>query len=144
MPNSMVVKDNGEDQYPVGTPSTAKQWTEVFGGDGGDTVVDYTNNAVVYEEYVHLAISKSTDGGATWFPATTGINPADPSNFIAPYIMSPSNHNELFAGTDHSISLLMVPLLGQPQVLRQAPGVPLNVIAVAQVTTAMCMLEIIV
>lgn len=124
-------QDNGEDQYPVGTPTTAKQWTEVFGGDGGDTAVDYTNNAVVYEEYVHLAISKSTDGGATWSLATAGINPADPSNFIAPFIMSPSNHNELFAGTDH----LYITTNGATSWTAPGPapdpGVPLNVIAVA-------------
>lgn len=93
-------QDNGEDQYPVGAISGAKKWTEVFGGDGGDTVVDYTNNATVYEEYVYLSMNKSTDGGNTWNPSTSGINSSDPVNFIAPFIMSPNNHNELFAGTD--------------------------------------------
>lgn len=124
-------QDNGEDQYPVGTPTTAKPWNEVFGGDGGDTAVDYTNNAVVYEEYIHLAINKSIDGGTTWNPATIGINPADPSNFIAPFIMSPSNHNELFAGTDH----LYITTNGATTWIAPGPapdpGVPLNVIAVA-------------
>lgn len=93
-------QDNGEDQYPGGSPSGPVQWNESFGGDGGYTVVDYTNNAIVYEEYVHGAISKSNDGGNTWSAATTGINAGDPVNFIMPFIMSPNNNNELLAGTD--------------------------------------------
>lgn len=93
-------QDNGEDQYPVGAISGTKQWTESYGGDGGDTVVDYTNNATVYEEYVNLTINKSTNGGNSWNQATNGINTNDPANFISPFILSPSNHNELFAGTD--------------------------------------------
>ena len=50
----------------------------------------------MYEEYVYLKISKSTDGGATW----TGIftSNADSSNFIAPFVVSPSNGNILYAG----------------------------------------------
>ena len=92
-------QDNGEDQYP-GTPSRVAQWKEVLVGDGGYTAVDYTNNAIVYQDRINLNINKSTDGGATWSIATTGINPADPVNFIAPLVISPSNHNELFAGTN--------------------------------------------
>ncbi|HLW03664.1 MAG TPA: hypothetical protein VKT82_33770 [Ktedonobacterales bacterium] len=92
-------QDNGENQFPLSSalngPAT---WTESFGGDGGDTVVDYTDNSVVYEEYVFGAISKSTDGGATWNPATTGL--AGSANFIMPFIMSPNNHLELLAGTN--------------------------------------------
>lgn len=93
-------QDNGEDQYPVGSPSSPAQWNERFGGDGGYTVVDYTNNAIVYEEYVRGAISKSSDGANTWSAATSGINSGDPVNFIMPFIMSPNNNNELLAGTD--------------------------------------------
>lgn len=95
------LQDNGEAQYP-GDPNSrlTVPWKEVFTGDGGFTAVDYTNNANVYEEYVHLAIHKSTDGGSTWSTATSGINPSDPTNFIAPFVISPNNASELFAGTD--------------------------------------------
>ena len=133
-------QDNGEDQYPVGAPIIPnvipQQWTEVFGGDGGDTAVDYTNNAVVYEEFVGSGgiggqITKSTDGGATWVLATTGINPADPRNFIAPFIISPSNHNELFAGTDHLYITTNGAATWTAPGPAPDPGVPLNAIAVA-------------
>jgi outer membrane protein assembly factor BamB len=90
---------NGADQYPAGANGIA-QWNQVYGGDGGDIVVDYTNNAIVYEEAAYGAINKSTDGGQTWAPAANGIDPSDPVNFVMPLIMSPGNNNELFAGTD--------------------------------------------
>ena len=93
-------QDNGEDQYPGASLSGPTQWNQRFPGDGGYTVVDYTNNAIVYEEYIHGAIHKSSDGGNSWFSATTGINSSDPVNFIMPFIMSSSNNNELLAGTD--------------------------------------------
>jgi photosystem II stability/assembly factor-like uncharacterized protein len=128
-------QDNGENQYPVGTPSTATRWKEVFGGDGGDTVVDYTNNAVVYEEYVFLAIYKSTNGGKNWTPATKGIKLGKPrrpkANFIAPFIISPSNHKELFAGTDRLYITTNGAKKWKPLGSAPDPGVPINAIAVA-------------
>lgn len=94
-------QDNGEDQYPTGATGQAT-WNEVYGGDGGDTAVDYTNNAVVYEETYNgvaiRAINRSTNGGNTWSPA--GFNSGDPSNFVMPFVMSPNNNNELLAGTN--------------------------------------------
>ena len=77
-----------------------RTWNEADGGDGGYTAVDYTNNAIVYEEYVFGQINKSTNGGSTWTSATSGISTNDAVNFIMPFIMSPNNHNTLFAGTD--------------------------------------------
>ncbi len=96
-------QDNGEDQYPgaVNNTSTVAQWNEVFGGDGFFTAVDYTNNANVYEEYAYGNINKSTDGGATWNPAGTGITLNEPTNFSAPLVMSQSNPNLLLTGSDH-------------------------------------------
>ncbi len=99
-------QDNGVDQYPPGSTG-AVQWNEAHGGDGGSIAVDYTNNAVVYAE-VHVergnarspGIYQSTDGGATWNPANTGINRRDPTSFLVPLVMSPNNNMELFTGTD--------------------------------------------
>jgi hypothetical protein len=103
-------QDNGEDQYPAGAISGAQQWNEVFGGDGGNTVVDDANNATVYEESVYGDVSKSTDGGQTWHETLSGLGTcsvsatscaSEPVNFIMPLVESPvSGHNGwLFAGT---------------------------------------------
>ncbi len=94
-------QDNGELRYQgsnaLSGPAT---WNEADGGDGGYTAVDYTNNAIVYEEYVFGQINKSTNGGSTWTSARSGISTNDAVNFIMPFIMSPNNHNTLFAGTN--------------------------------------------
>lgn len=51
----------------------------------------------MHEEYVYLTIAKTTNGGLTW----QGIFSSGPdsSNFIAPFVISPSNPNILYAGT---------------------------------------------
>jgi hypothetical protein len=68
---------------------------QVFGGDGGYTLVDPTDSQNVITEYVALTMLKSTDGGANW----TFINPADPHpRFIAPIAMDRTNANHLVAG----------------------------------------------
>jgi photosystem II stability/assembly factor-like uncharacterized protein len=94
-------QDNGTNRYPGSVSGTA-QWTEVLGGDGGETVVDYTDNAVVYAEilFPNIILAKSVDGGANWSRAMNGFNPNEPHNFVVPLIMSPNNNQELFAATD--------------------------------------------
>jgi hypothetical protein len=68
---------------------------QVFGGDGGYTLVDPTDSQKVITEYVALTMLKSIDGGANWI----FINPADPHpRFIAPIAMDRTNANHLVAG----------------------------------------------
>lgn len=93
-------QDNGEIRYPGTSVTAAAQWNETFGGDGGDTAVDYTNNAIAYEEYVGGAIHKTIDGGTSWNPATSGISSTDPVNFIAPFTMWQNTPTTLAMGTD--------------------------------------------
>ena len=91
-------QDNGMQKY-----TSSMIWTKPFGGDGGFTANDPANPAVAYEEYVYLNINKTTDGGATWNPASAGLNPNNSDNvlFIAPFVMDPSNANRLLAGTNY-------------------------------------------
>ncbi len=95
-------QDNGTLKSSIGT-----NWSEIFGGDGGATEVDFNNPNTIYTEYVNLAIFKSTNAGATWNKVMNGI-PAGPNYydgttdrvlFIAPYKMDPNNPNILVAGT---------------------------------------------
>ncbi len=85
------LQDNGTVKY-----EGARAWNKVYGGDGGWCAIDPTNKNVLYEEYVYLAISKSTDGGSSW-SAIFSSN-ADSSNFIAPFVITQSNPNILYAG----------------------------------------------
>ncbi len=75
-------------------------WRRVIGGDGCWTAIDPFNHNVMYGEAQNLFIFKSTNRGheSSWFSATSGINRSG-AGFVAPYIISPSNGNILYAGT---------------------------------------------
>ena len=55
------------------TRGGADGWTEILGGDGGYVAVDPTNTNVLYAENTGLSIQKSTNGGASFTDAITGI-----------------------------------------------------------------------
>jgi len=97
------LQDNGSNKVfttptPVlddqGNPTDVSS-VQVFGGDGGYTVVDPRNSNNVITEYVDLTAAKSTDGGRNW----NSIAPADPDpRFIAPIVMDRTNSSHLVAG----------------------------------------------
>ncbi len=82
-----VLDDRGQ---PINVSSV-----QVFGGDGGYTLVDPTNSKNVITEYTDLTALKSTDGGANWHY----ITPSDPDpRFIAPIGMDRTDSRHLVAG----------------------------------------------
>jgi hypothetical protein len=86
-PSDTVLDDNGH--------SILVSSVQVFGGDGGYTVVDPTDSKKVITEYVGLTAAKSINGGKTW----QNIIPADPNpRFIAPIVMDRTNASHLVAG----------------------------------------------
>jgi photosystem II stability/assembly factor-like uncharacterized protein len=88
------LQDNGTLKYE-GTTA----WNKVYGGDGGWCAIDPVNKNILYEEYIYLAMSKSTDGGYNWFSITNGLaTGSSNANFIAPFVISPSSPNVLYAG----------------------------------------------
>ncbi len=88
------LQDNGTLKYE-GIPS----WNKVFGGDGGWCAINPQNQQTAYLEYVYLDIYRTTNGGTNWIRATNGIEGgASLANFIAPFIISPSSPNILYAG----------------------------------------------
>jgi photosystem II stability/assembly factor-like uncharacterized protein len=103
-------QDNGTLRY---TPTSATQgWTAMFGGDGGFCAADPTDTNYFYGEYVYLQIHRSVNGGASSSYITAGLgdagiinglDPDDPdaqssANFIAPFILDPTNPNTMLAG----------------------------------------------
>lgn len=82
-----------------GTDSTgANGWATILGGDGGYVAVDPANINIVYAEFTGLSIQKSTNGGATFAEATSGITGDDGFQFIAPFAMDPGNASRLWTG----------------------------------------------
>jgi hypothetical protein len=74
-------------------------WEEVFGGDGGYTAVDSGNTNILFVETTRLSLRKSTNGGSSFSPATSGISEASGNFlFIAPFAMDPANSQRLWIG----------------------------------------------
>jgi photosystem II stability/assembly factor-like uncharacterized protein len=74
-------------------------WQEVDCGDGGNTVIDFTNTNNVYVNCIGMSLDKSTDGGASFHRAMNGIETSDRVNWVPPLIMDPSNAQRLYFGT---------------------------------------------
>jgi len=92
-------QDNSVSRGFQGQPNN---WLQPFTGDGGLCAINPNNSSIMYSETQFLNVSKSTDGGALWFSATSGLSDAGDSNnspFIAPLVMDPNNPNILYAGS---------------------------------------------
>jgi photosystem II stability/assembly factor-like uncharacterized protein len=105
-PSGTVYAGGTQDNGTLRTTGTTN-WTEILGGDGGATEIDFNNTNNIYMEYVNLAIFKSTNGGSTYFKAMNGIptgpndfdGTTDRTQFISPFSMDPNNSSILVAGT---------------------------------------------
>src|SRR5262249_7153720 len=80
-------QDNGTVRGSDGGPNA---WSQISGGDGGAVAVDPTNTQHLFAEYTRLSIQKSVDGGTTFNNAVTGITGDNGFQFIAPFVMDPS------------------------------------------------------
>ncbi len=89
-------QDNGVTRGSDGAPNA---WSTLLGGDGGYVAVDPTNTDVLYAENILLSIQKSTDGGATFADAITGIAEFFLDfSFITPFVMDSSDPQRLWTG----------------------------------------------
>jgi subtilisin-like proprotein convertase family protein len=92
-------QDNGTNR---GTDAGgANAWVEINGGDGGYVAVDPGNTNILYAETTGISISKSTNGGASFATATTGIGTGctgEAGLFITPFLMDPNNAQNLWTG----------------------------------------------
>jgi len=91
-PNKIIggTQDNGSNLY------NGANWTHLFGADGGEAIIDYTDTNILYCEYQGGGILKSTNGGENFSDATGGIT--ENGAFITPYSIHPTNPQILFAG----------------------------------------------
>jgi Secretion system C-terminal sorting domain len=72
-------------------------WRREIGGDGTSAGIDPLNDNIMYGTYQYMSLQKSTDQGNNWdYIAPPGTN----VSFVAPFIVSPSNPQILYAGTD--------------------------------------------
>ncbi len=83
-------QDNGTNFYNAGA------WSQVYGGDGMDVIIDRTNNATFYEGYVYGDFNRSTNSGGGWtgiFTAQSGTG-----NWHTPIKQDPITANTIYAG----------------------------------------------
>jgi hypothetical protein len=82
-------QDNGVSR---GTDASGpNNWTQIQGGDGGYVAVDPNNTNTLYHRNPNGAIQKSTNGGANFAPATTGLSESR-FLFIPPSGDGPDQH----------------------------------------------------
>lgn len=87
-------QDNGSQQKPAGGSS----WQLFYGGDGGYSAVDRSDDNYIYGEYVYLRIHRSTTGGAASYIYAGITDAGSNANFIAPFILDPNDNNRMLAG----------------------------------------------
>jgi len=83
-----------------GSDATGKaSWITARSGDGGFVLVNPKDPNEQYTNYVYLSLDRSSDGGNTLVPVTTGITePSTNFLFIAPVTMDPSEPKRLYIG----------------------------------------------
>jgi len=78
-------QDNGTQQ----TYSTLN-WSAAYGGDGGDVCFNPFNSNYIIGETQNGGLFRTTNGGANWLSATSGINMSESVAWIAPILHHPS------------------------------------------------------
>ena len=91
------LQDNGVVRTLTGNTN---DWQAIIGGDGFYILVDPTNNNYQYGEYQYGAFERSTDGGSSFYGATTGISSFDRTNWNTPVVFNPLNPKSLYLGTN--------------------------------------------
>ncbi len=86
-------QDNGTNR---GTDANGpNQWERILGGDGGYSAVDPTNTNVLYAENTGNTFQKSTNGGASFVAARTGIS-GDTFPFTSVFRIDPNTNTRLW------------------------------------------------
>ncbi len=86
------------------TSGGLSDWNSIWGGDGFHVVVDYSDNNFIYVESQYGNLGKSSNGGATFQNATSGISGSDRNNWNTPIAISPVNPETMYYGTQRVYS----------------------------------------
>jgi len=92
-PNEVItgLQDNGSKLF------TNNDWRDVYGGDGMECLIDYSNVNIQYATIYYGKIFKTTDHWEYWWNIEE-IHPRDDGAWVTPYIIHPTNPQILFAG----------------------------------------------
>jgi len=96
-------QDNGT---LLGGAGSRNGWLPLFGGDGGYVAINPRDRRVIYLESQNGNLQKSSDGGASFSEARSGLPPGDgrfldPGGnfvFVTPFVMDPHDPDTLWIG----------------------------------------------
>ncbi len=83
-------QDNGSNR------SSAINWMHIFGADGMETIIDYTNPDFTYISYQNGGLLRSNNGGSTFDNFLNGVN--EEGAWVTPYLIHPINPQTFWAG----------------------------------------------
>ncbi len=101
--NASKLLGGAQDNGTSATTGAPNAWSALnVGGDGFYCLVDPTNPSVIFGEYQNMSSGhgplRSTDGGLSFFQPA-GFSSADRYNWNAPFVMAPSDHTLMLAGS---------------------------------------------
>lgn len=79
--------------------SNGTNWSEIYGGDGMDCFIDWSNNNVLVESYVYGDFNRSFNGGASWTNIVNGLTGT--AAWLAPIVQDPVAPNTYYCGYQH-------------------------------------------
>ena len=82
------------------TTGETDNWIAIFGGDGFQPLVDPENTNVIYALSQRGNLGKSTNDGATFFSAMSGISNSDRKNWDTPIAFDPADSQTLYYGAN--------------------------------------------
>ncbi|MCF6306564.1 MAG: T9SS type A sorting domain-containing protein [Flavobacteriaceae bacterium] len=98
--NSDKVYGGAQDNNTIRTQTGGlSDWQAIYGGDGFQPLVDPTNTNVIYAMYQRGNLGKSTNNGASFSGATSGISSGDTFNWDTALCFDPNDSQTLFYGT---------------------------------------------
>jgi len=86
-------QDNGTNLFRNNT------WNQIYGGDGMECIIDYTNPNIFYVTNPNGTIHRSDNGGSTWiYNISSIITQQETGAWVTPYVIDPINPQILYAG----------------------------------------------
>ncbi len=90
-------QDNGTNRTLTGN---VDDWDRIYGGDGFRALVDPLDNSYVYAESQYGNFRRSTNGGSSFMPGTSGISSGDRKNWNTPVAFNPNDPSILYYGAN--------------------------------------------
>ncbi len=118
-------------------------WTSVYGGDGADCFVDWSNNANLVASYIQGDFQRSSNSGGSWTSISTGLTGS--AAWVAPIIQDPNVSTTYYCGYQQVYKSLnkgttwtqMGTLSGSPQLLHLAAAPSNSLVLYASSSSAL-------